>query len=127
MAGRPTFLSIICILLAIYGVLLIIGGAAILALGDTVKDALADASLEEFAGLFTAIGAIALIIGLLVLVVVYLLWSGIGIGWYLALIFLVINAILGILAFPIGLVTLVITVLLIWYFLRPNVRAFFGT
>jgi len=125
MAGRPTFLSIICILLAIYGIIMLIGGIAIIGLGAGLEDVLKDAGLDS--GLFTALGVVAVIIGLLVLVIFYFLWKGVKIGWYLVMIFLVLNAILGILSFPLGIVSLVLTILLIWYFMRPNVRAFFGT
>jgi hypothetical protein len=127
MANRPTFLSIICILLAIYGIIVMIGGIMIVAVGNdgAVQDALKSVGMSS--SFFNALGAISIIVGLIALVVAYLLWKGISLGWFLALIFLGINAILGILSFPAGLLILIVTVLLIWYFLRPNVREFFGT
>ncbi|MDR0335264.1 MAG: hypothetical protein LBH69_05215 [Methanomassiliicoccaceae archaeon] len=70
---------------------------------------------------------LTLIIGILVLASAYMLWKGIKLGWYLALIVLVLTAIEGLLALWGGLLLLIVAVLLIWYFFRPNVRAFFGT
>ncbi|MCL2143662.1 MAG: hypothetical protein FWH44_05350 [Methanomassiliicoccaceae archaeon] len=125
MAERPTFLSIICILLTLYGLLVLLLGILCIAMEETIKDILAD--IVDFGDLTTAIGVIAIIIGLLVLAVAYFMWKGMGIGWYLAMIFLVINAIDGILSFPIGVIMLLITIALIYYFMRENVRRYFGT
>jgi hypothetical protein len=73
-----------------------------------------------------AIGVWMIILGLLTLVVVYFLWNGKKIGWYLVMIYLVINAITGIISLPGGILNLLLTIVLIWYFFRPNVREFFG-
>jgi len=127
MAERPTFLSIIAILLAIYGVLLIIGGLAMVAMSGNaeIQKIFTDAGLNT--SWMTALGLLALVLGILAIAVAYLLWKGIKLGWFLALIFLVFNLVYGLLAGGIGWLALIITVLLIIYFLRPKVRAFFGT
>jgi lysylphosphatidylglycerol synthetase-like protein (DUF2156 family) len=127
MANRPTFLSIIAILLGIYGFIMLIGGLALILLGEdnAVKDAFSTAGIGT--NLVTAVGVLTLIIGILVLASAYMLWKGIKLGWYLALIVLVLTAIEGLLALWGGLLLLIVAVLLIWYFFRPNVRAFFGT
>ena len=121
MAQRPSFLTIICILIAIYGILMLLAGVLIIAGGSIIENAGIDTG-----GLFTAAGGVMIIVGIVALIAFFLLKNGNKIGWFLAMIFLVLNAISGILAFPTGLLTLVITVLLIWYFMRPNVRAFFS-
>ncbi|MCL1984194.1 MAG: hypothetical protein FWG58_02190 [Methanomassiliicoccaceae archaeon] len=121
MAQRPTFLTIICILIALYGILMLLAGILIIAGGSFLEDNGIDTG-----GLFTIAGGVMLIVGIVALIAFFLLKNGNKIGWFLAMIFLILNAISGILAFPAGLLTLVITVLLIWYFLRPNVREFFG-
>ena len=128
---RPTFLSIICVLLAILGVIILLGGILIAISGNTdlMTEALAEAGLSGAEGLIVAMGVFAVAVGLLALVVVYFLWNGKTFGWYLAMVFLVLVAILGILSFlsfPYGLLGLLVAILLIWYFLRPNVREFFG-
>jgi len=128
MAQRPTFLSIICILLALYGVMLLLGGAALAVLGGTgvIGDVIGTIGYELTDTLIMGIGIAFVIVGVLALLVVFLLWNGNSFGWYLTMVFLVINAVSGIFMLPAGVVQLVITILLIWYFFRPNVKDFFG-
>jgi len=124
MAQRPTFLSIICILLALFGIVMLLLGVMMLALsGDSIWD---EIGVDFGSALMLGMGAGFLLVGLLTMLAVYLLWNGKKIGWYITIILLVINAIMGILAFPAGLLNLLITVVLIWYFFRPNVKEFFG-
>jgi len=127
MAQRPTFLSIICILLALYGVFILLVGVMLAAFGGSgALSGIADDIGLEFAEAFLiGFGIGLIVIGLLALLAVYLLWNGKTIGWYLAVIFLAINAISGIFMLPAGILSLVVTVLLIVYFFRPNVKAFF--
>jgi len=126
MANRPTFLSIIAILLVFIGFCALVLGLLLFVMKADIEKALDD--MGFIAGdLISILGAISLIMGLLTLVVGILLWKGIKIGWYLALIMLILWIIEGILMFPLGIVGLVIAILLLWYFFRPNVRAFFGT
>lgn len=121
MVQRPTFLSIICILMALYGIFVLIAGVALTAFGFTIAAAFSIGSIPVI-----GIGVGFIVLGLLTLLVVFLLWSGSSIGWYLAVVYLVINAIFGILSLPVGILSLLITILLIWYFFRPNVKDFFG-
>jgi len=123
MADRPTFLSIIAILLGIYGILSLIGGIALVVMGnDSVfKDMGLNADFLKVAGL------LAIVVGIIALACAYFLWKGVKIGWYLSVIFLIINAIEGILTLMSGAILLLISVILLWYFFRPKVRAFFGT
>jgi len=128
MAQRPTFLSIICILLALYSVLMLLVGVILVAFGvsGALSGIVDNIGLEEFAEAFLIGFGIGLIlIYLLALLAVYLLWNGKTLGWYLAVIVLVINAIQGIFTLPAGILSLVVTVLLIVYFFRPSVKAFF--
>jgi hypothetical protein len=127
MAQRPTFLSIIAILLAIYGVLMLIAGIAMILLNanSEVIKVFTDNGIRT--DWITAIGLVALVLGILALAVAFFLWKGMAIGWYLAMIFLIINAIWGLLTLWAGLLTLIVSAVLIWYFLRPKVRGFFGT
>ncbi|MDR0791581.1 MAG: hypothetical protein LBE47_03470 [Methanomassiliicoccaceae archaeon] len=132
MAQRPTFLSIICILLALLGLLLLAAGALLVSVENMAffKDALAEAGVDEFGGIFTATGAVMIITGLLAIVMVIFLWKGSKIGWFLAVIFLILCLINAIMAFlsvgSLGLVTLLIVIFFLWYFMKPNVREFFG-
>ena len=121
MAQRPTFLTIICILIAIYGILMLIAGIAIFGLDSFFADWGVDTG-----GFFKAAGVVAIITGIVALVVFFLLKNGNKLGWYLVMIFLILNAVFGLVFGGFGLLALIITIFLVWYFLRPNVRAFFG-
>jgi len=123
MAERPTVLSIICILMAIIGILSLIGGIMlVLASGNNDWAGMIDIS----GSLLLALGAFTVFVALLTLVVVFLLWTGNKIGWYLAIVILVLNGVSAILQLPTGILTIVIMVILVWYFFRPNVKQYFG-
>lgn len=64
-------------------------------------------------------GGIPMIIG-------YGMLKGWKIMWWLGVIFNVISIIGGIITFPVGLVGLVISVIIIYYLFRPGVKSFFG-
>jgi len=127
MAQRPAFLSVMCILLTLIGVLMLIVGVMLAALGGTgalswIEDYIGTVLVGTF--LF-AFGIALIVVGLLALLTVYLLWNGNAAGWYLVVVLLAINAISGLFMLPAGVISLLITVLLIIYFFRPNVREFF--
>ena len=107
---------------------MLIGGIGLIALESS--DVLSQAGVDWSDGLLMGIGAFSIIIGLLSLIVAYFLWKGKAIGWYLAMIYLVINAIYGIISIISGnysgTLSLLIVVFLIWYFFRPSVKGYFG-
>jgi len=72
------------------------------------------------------IGSILMVIGVASLVIAYGLFKGRNWAWTLCLIFAVIGAVFGILAFPAGLVTMFINALIIYYLTRSNVKQYFG-
>jgi len=128
MAERPTVITIICILVAILGILMLMSGLMFL----TVKNSadLIGPMSEYSVSLINAIGAGYVIIGLLSLVVAFLLWTGKTIGWYLAIIYLIINAVLSIFSIFVrdytGVINLIIMGILIWYFFQPHVKKFYS-
>lgn len=77
-------------------------------------------------GLFSVIGIIFVIIGLIALFIAYGLWTGQGWAWTLCLIFSIIGIIIGILSLPTGIISLIINILILYYITRPHVKAFFG-
>jgi len=121
MAQRPTLITIICILMAIVGILTLIGGVTML-----LVDATWAGTIDLSPSLVKAFGAYSAAVGLLTLIVAFLLWTGNKIGWYLAIIVLALNAISSIFQLPTGVVTIIVMVILIWYFFRPNVKEFYG-
>ncbi len=98
---RPLFVTIVAALYIILGVVTIIGGVILL----------------------NVVGAIP---GIIVLVIGVGLWKGWKIFWYLGVIFAIIDLIISIFAFPVGIISLIISIIILWYLFRPNVKAFFG-
>ena len=72
------------------------------------------------------IGGILMLIGIANLVIAYGLFKGKSWAWMLCLIFAVISAVLGILAFPVGIVIILFNAVLIYYLTRRNVKEYFG-
>jgi len=136
MVQRPVGISVISVLEALGGVLLFIAATALAALStarSSLQDWIETYSAISIPNLGDLIGAIALgiaavlvIFGILALVSAYGLWTGKGWAWYLSVILLVIWLILSLLSLPGGIVGLIIGGLLLWYFFRPYVKAFFG-
>jgi len=136
MVQRPVGISVIAVLEALAGVLLFILAAFLAALstaGSFWQDLIETYGATYISNIGELITAIALgiaaffaILGILTLVSAYGLWTGKGWAWYLSVILLVIWLILSLLSLPGGIVGLIIGGLILWYFFRPYVKAFFG-
>ena len=100
---RPLFVTIIAALYIILGVVAIIGGVAMLSAPGAIP------------------GIIALVVGIG-------LWKGWKIFWYLGVIFAIIYLILSIITVValVGIIPLIISIIILWYLFKPNVKAFFG-
>ncbi len=137
MAQRPVGISIISVLAALVGVLCFVGAvlfAALSTAGGLLQDlietygggimpfdigSLLSAALLAFAG-------VAAIVGILYLVAAYGLWNGKGWARMLAIILLILDIIGSLLTLPAGIIGLIISGVLLWYFFTPSVKAFFG-
>lgn len=137
MVQRPVGISIIAVLAALVGVICFIGAVFLAALstaGSVLQDlietyggsvmpfnigSLLTAALLAFAG-------VATIVGILYLLTAYGLWTGKGWARMLALVLLVLDIIGGLLTLPGGIITIIIAAVLLWYFMTPAVKAFFG-
>ena len=127
MANRPTLLSIIAVLLVLYSIFVLSFGLSLIFLSNDIVKIVADMGLETD-WLTSAMGVFSVAMCIVVLALVYFLWKGVRIGWYFALILLTVYGILGAITFfPYGLALTAVMIIFIWYFLRPNVREFFGT
>jgi len=136
MVQRPVGISIIAVLEALGGVCLFIFAAFFAALstaGSFLQDLIETYSPSYIPNIGDLITAIALgiaaffvILGILTFVCAYGLWTGKGWAWYLSVILLVLGLIGSLLSLPGGIVGLIIGGLLLWYFFRPYVKAFFG-
>ena len=139
MAGtpRPTGIAVLSILAAIGGILCLIGAAVLGILAGAMEEFI-ESAIEEYgagvipgAGEFIsaivmAIAAVAAIFGVLYLIVAYGLWVGAGWAWWLTIILSILGIIGGILSLPVGIITIFIEILIIYYFTRPHVKEFFG-
>jgi len=140
MAQRPIGISIISVLEALAGILLFILAAFFAALStagsflESLIETYGATYIPNIGDLITAIAlaiaAVFAIFGILSFVSAYGLWTGKGWAWYLSVILLVIGLIGSLLSIPGnpvgGIVGLVIGGLILWYFFRPYVKAFFG-
>ena len=115
--NRPIGITIIAILMIISGILLIIGGIGLTALGVL--------SIAFLAG---GIGSI--ILGIASLVVAWGLLKGAGWAWIITLIITIISIIVNIASLAGGqtanIIGIIINGIIIYYLYRPNVKAYFG-
>ena len=136
--GRP-FGVIILAILEVIGSLFFLGNGALL----ITKAASFEVEVPEggrpnlggfVMGLFTAIGIIIfsmmgiifIVIGLIAFLIAYGLCTGKGWAWKLCLIFSIIGIIIGVLSLPLGIISLIINILILYYLTRQQVKAFFG-
>jgi len=139
MAGtpRPTGVAVLSILAAIGGILCIIGAAALGILAGAMEELIETILIEYGSGLIPGasefiaamvmvIAAVAAIFGILYLIAAYGLWTGMGWAWWLTIILSILGIIGGILSLPGGIITIIIDILIIYYFTRPHVKEFFG-
>ena len=117
--NRPILLTIIAILSILSGILIILAGILML-VGSAII------SLEAFdAGIFAGAGsAVILIMGILFTVVGFGLMSGKSWAWWLSVIVMALNLILGLISFNIF--TIIIAALILIYLTRPNTKGWFG-
>lgn len=140
MAQRPVGISVIAVLEALGGVGLFILAALFAALstaGGFWQDLIEMYGATYISNIGELITAIALaiaavfaIFGILSFICAYGLWNGKGWAWYLSVILLVlglIGSLLSLAGNPVGgIIGLIIGGLILWYFFRPYVKAFFG-
>jgi hypothetical protein len=79
-------------------------------------------------GIASIFCVVAAIFGLIYLLLAWGLWSGRGWAWTITFIFTILNLIGSLLtvASGIGVISLIINLLILYYLTRPHVRAFFG-
>jgi len=123
MANRP-------ILITILGALFLIAAVAYIALGIAgILDLYDISDMDlDYTVSTSAIGATALVIGIIYAIVGYGFIMGWKIMWYLGVIFTILGVIISIplVLALVGIVTLVIYALILYYLFRPGVKEFFG-
>ena len=121
MADRPFLITLIGILTLLVGLVLLLFGAVIVIAPDSD---FAGSGIDL--GSLDTIGAGVLIFGIFFVIVAFAFLKGWTIAWYLGVLIHGIDLILSILIFPAGIVTLLISLLIIYYLFRPHVKSFFG-
>jgi len=107
---RPLILSIIAILAMLIGLINIVSGALII---DSTS------------------GIVLLIDGLIAFIIGYGMWKGITIIWYVGMIYFIIQIVLGIAGyifdfFTVGPLIVIISILIVFYLTRSNVKKHFN-
>lgn len=121
-ADRPFLVTVLSVLYLLIGIIMLIGGALIVA-GGVLSDI--DGS-TEIGGIG---GGAAIILGLIMLVIGAGLYKGWRIMWYLGVLFAIIGLVVSIISIvgggAVSVVTLIIELIILWYLFRRNVKAFF--
>jgi hypothetical protein len=116
---RPLGITILAILAVLLGIAGLLGGLGSFTVGAVLGSAT-----------FSALGGVAIILGLVWFATAYGLWTGKRWGWTIALILAIIsvieNAVSIAFASYASAFGLVIALIIIYYLTRPHVKAFFG-
>jgi hypothetical protein len=133
---RPTGVTIIAILNIIGGIIMLIGGIAAAAVGAVLPSLpISESDLSGVPPMFLGAGAIAIgviliIIGILSFVVAYGLLKGMGWAWTLTLVLSIISIVLNAISIASGnfggIISIIISAIIVYYLYRPHVKAFFG-
>ena len=121
MANRPFLITLIGGLTLLVGLVLVLVGALLFFTPDS---AFADVNLNIKA--IDSLGAGALVLGIIFLVVAFAFLKGWTIAWYLGILIHGVDVILSLMMFPLGIVSMVLSLLIIYYLFRPHVKEFFG-
>ena len=145
--SRPTGVTILAVLAILGALALLFSGAVLIGLGlflgtlatsAAISNAIATSGYPGLASLgvgtisalLIALGAIVLILGILYLFVGFGFFSGKPWAWTLGIIVSVVDIVLDIVQIVLGgyssILGLVIGLLIIYYLMRPHVKAYFG-
>ncbi len=120
---RPFLVTLIAILYGLAGILMLLGGIALLvAGGGTVTE-------ESIGMLGTVGGGVMVIAGLIYMVLCFGFLKGWSIMWYLGVIFAAFGILMGIVSIftsgLAGIISVLIPAIIMWYLFRSNVKLFF--
>ena len=135
---RPTGVTIIAILNIISGIIMLLGGIGLAAIGSilptlTTVDPNAGGQMA-LAGLLgvggVAVGGILIILGIISFIVAWGLLKGKSWAWTVTVVLSVISIVMGIISLVGGnfgsVVNIIIAGIIIYYLYRPHVKAYFG-
>jgi hypothetical protein len=150
--SRPTGVTIIAILSIIGGVFMLFGGVTLLAAGIilpslppsafqngnlTIDETLTGSGIplsgippSFFGGVAIAIGGVLIAIGIASFIVAYGLLKGLGWAWTVTIILEIISIVLNAISIATGniggIVSIIISAIILYYLYRPHVKAYFG-
>jgi hypothetical protein len=143
-AKRPTGVTIIAILNIIGGIIMLFVGLALVAVG-AIFPALPPSVFEPqtggdvdlsgippslLGGAAIAIGGVIIVIGIASFVVAYGLLKGKGWAWTLTVVLSVISIVLNAISIATGnaggIISIIISAVILYYVYRPHVKAYFG-
>jgi hypothetical protein len=122
MRSRPVGVTIIAVLDALVGFLMLLGGGAVLGVGSFMGTF--GGPMSAYHGLVAGFGVLVAVVGLVTIFLAWGVWRGAGWAWMAALVIAALSAMLHLLSF--NLLLLVINVIVIVYLLQPNVKLYFG-
>jgi lysylphosphatidylglycerol synthetase-like protein (DUF2156 family) len=126
--SRPTGIAVLAILELIAGIIFLIGGAFLAALGGSSM--LAAYGMGAFSGIIAIFGGVLAVVGIITIIVGWGLWSGKGWAWTLAVVLSALGVVFSLVGLIGGqasdIVGLIIDALILWYLFRPHVKTYFG-
>lgn len=133
---RPTGVTIIAVLMAIAGIVMIIAGISAVAVAPFLPAAFPSQNLPTgfstamLGGLAVGSGAFMLVLGVAGLVISYGLFKGRAWAWTAAVVLSIIGVVMSVVAIVTGnfgsIVSLIINGVILYYLYRPHVKAYFG-
>ncbi|HEX6067492.1 MAG TPA: hypothetical protein VFZ05_01715 [Nitrososphaera sp.] len=136
--SRPTGVTIIAILNIIGGIIMLIAGVALIAIGSLLPDVFEEGMSAELEGVplgaagavGIALGGVIIALGIFSFIVAYGLWKGLGWAWTLTIVLSVISIALNAVSLASGnfggIINVIISVVVLYYLYRPHVKAYFG-
>jgi uncharacterized membrane protein (DUF2068 family) len=127
--NRPLGVSILAVLHVLQALVLFVGGLALLSV--RLLRPRIFLRMPHLTGLLSVLGGVLFVIALLALLLAYGLWFGKGWAWTFSFILAILGIIFSvvILFLRAGLgsaITLILDLVIIYYLLQPNVKAFFN-
>ncbi|QOJ78558.1 hypothetical protein IG193_07320 [Infirmifilum lucidum] len=124
---RPLGVTILAVLGFLFSALAILSGIALMAFGLIGDMIFRKAPLPLLFPLVAgAVGLLMLVLGGITLVVSWGLWTGQSWAWWIEVILHALNALFSLAELPRGIISLVISALILYYLFKPHVKEYFG-
>ncbi len=136
--SRPTGVTIIAILNIIGGIIMLIAGIAVVAVGSLLPDIFEEGFETGAMGMpvalagvaAVAVGAVIIALGIFSFVVAYGMLKGMSWAWTLTVVLSIISIVLNAVSLASGnfggIVNIIISAIVLYYLYRPHVKAYFG-